>query len=75
MLKGVKKGDYIELKGDSGTIWGVALKSCESSEKPIYVTIGHKINLDTAKNIVLKTCLYKIPEPIRNSDIKSKLYF
>lgn len=70
-----KKGDYIELKGDTGMIWGLALQSSEQVERPIYVTIGHKISLETAKNIVLKSCIYKTLEPIRNSDIKSKLYF
>jgi len=70
-----RKGDYIELKGDSGALWGLALQSCKIVERPIYITIGHKISLETAKNIVLKSCVYKNPEPIRNSDIKSKLYF
>lgn len=70
-----KKGDYVELIGDSGTLWGLAIQTGEIVERPIYVTIGHKISLDTVKNIVLKSCVYKNPEPIRNSDIKSKLYF
>jgi deoxyinosine 3'endonuclease (endonuclease V) len=68
-------GDYVELVGKSNTIWGLALKSSEKTQNPIYVSIGHKISLETAKNLVLKTCLFKNPEPIRNSDIKSKLYF
>lgn len=33
--------------------------------KPIYVSIGHKISLDTAIKIVLKTSIYRIPEPLR----------
>lgn len=69
------KGDFIELKGYSGNVWGLALQSAEKTERPIYITIGHNISLETAKNIVLRTCIYKNPEPIRNSDIKSKLYF
>ena len=73
--KCVHKGDYIELKGLSNTVWGVALKSSDTSLTPIYVSIGHKLSLETAQKLVLKTCLFKNPEPIRNSDIKSKLYF
>jgi deoxyinosine 3'endonuclease (endonuclease V) len=73
--KCVNMGDYVELVGKSNTIWGLALKSSEKTQNPIYVSIGHKISLETAKNLVLKTCLFKNPEPIRNSDIKSKLYF
>ncbi len=70
----IKKGDYVSLTGISGTIWGVALKSSDTVLNPIYVSIGHKISLETATQLVLKTCLYKNPEPIRNSDIKSKIY-
>ncbi len=67
-------GDFIELIDCNSNILGLALKSSSSSSTPIYVSIGHKISLETAKNIVLQTCIYKSPEPIRNSDIKSKLY-
>lgn len=69
-----KKGDYIDLIGNSGRIWGIALKSCDNAVNPIYVTIGHKISIETARKLVIKTCLFKNPEPIRNSDIKSKVY-
>lgn len=69
-----KKGDYLELIGKTGTIYGVALKISDNAFNPIYVSIGHKISLNTAKDIVLNTCIYKNPEPIRNSDIKSKIY-
>lgn len=68
------KGDNIELIGKSGKSYGVALKTSDNATNPIYVSIGHKINIDIAIKIVLKTSLHKIPEPIRNSDIKSKLF-
>ena len=66
-------GDYLELTGTNGKIYGVALKSSDV-ENPLYVSIGHKISLETAIKIVKETCIYRIPEPLRNSDIKSKLY-
>ncbi len=69
-----KKGDFIDLIGTSNQTWGVALKSNDNAVNPIYVSIGHMISLETAKNVVLKTCIYKNPEPIRISDIKSKHY-
>ncbi len=69
------KGDFVNIVGKTGKNYGVALKSSNDSINPIYVSIGHKISLDTATQIVLKTCLFKNPEPIRNSDIKSKLHF
>jgi deoxyinosine 3'endonuclease (endonuclease V) len=68
------KSDSIELVGKSGFIYGLALKTNALATNPLYVSVGHKISLETAKSIVLATCTYKNPEPIRNSDIKSKLY-
>lgn len=73
--KCILKGNYINLMGNSGKIYGVALKSADNVQNPIYVSIGHCCSLETAIEIVNKVSFYKIPEPIRNSDIKSKLYF
>lgn len=66
------KGDYIELIGLTGKIYGAALKSSDDTTTPIFVSIGHRISLETAIKIVIDCCLHKIPEPIRNSDIKSR---
>lgn len=66
------KGDFVPLTGLSGTIYGVALKSTATTTNPIYVSVGHKISLASAVALVTRTCIYRIPEPIRNSDIKSK---
>lgn len=70
----VKKGDFVNIIGTTGKIYGAALKSSYSIN-PIYVSVGHKISLASALQIVNNLCMYKNPEPIRNSDIKSKLYF
>ena len=66
------KGDYIELVGTSGTKYGVALRSTNETTNPIYVSIGHKIGMKSTIKIVSKLCQYRIPEPIRISDIKSR---
>lgn len=68
------KSDSIELIGQSGYVYGLALKTAHNVTNPLYISVGHKISLSTAKALVLATCGYKNPEPIRNSDIKSKLY-
>lgn len=69
-----KKGDYVELIGTSGKVYGVGLKSTDDVTNPIYVTIGHKISLESAIIVVNNLCQYRVPEPIRISDIRSKLY-
>jgi deoxyinosine 3'endonuclease (endonuclease V) len=68
------KGDWVDLVGKSGKNYGIGLKTSDDSINPIYVSIGHKISIDVARELVIKTCKYKNPEPIRNSDSKSKLY-
>jgi deoxyribonuclease V len=57
-------GDYAELE-DNGEIIGVALRT-KFGTKPIYVSIGHKIDLPTAIKWVMKCCRgYRLPEPPR----------
>ena len=73
-LKCKKAGDYLELKGISGKIYGAALQSVDNVSNPIYVTIGHKISLETSIKTIMKLCKFRIPEPIRNSDIESKVF-
>jgi len=40
------------LKGESGRVWGAALKSEENVKNPIYVSIGHKMDIETACELV-----------------------
>jgi deoxyribonuclease V len=57
-------GDYAELT-DKGEIIGVALCSKVGS-RPLYISIGHKINLSTAIHLVMMCCRgYRLPEPTR----------
>ncbi|HEY92709.1 MAG TPA: deoxyribonuclease V [Dehalococcoidia bacterium] len=61
---GVEPGSYTELI-DKGETIGVALRT-KLGVKPIYVSIGHKIDLQTAIHWVLKCgCGYRLPEPTR----------
>ncbi|KRX05847.1 hypothetical protein PPERSA_03784 [Pseudocohnilembus persalinus] len=64
-----QKGDYSYLKGQSGRIWGAALKSEQNVKNPIYVSIGTNISLDTACQLV-QQC--RIPEPVRIADLNSR---
>lgn len=69
----LKGGDLIELIGTSGKVWGAALRSTKDSKNPIIISVGHRITLDTAIKVV-KSCIhkYRIPEPIRCADLKSR---
>nr|XP_043628524.1 endonuclease V isoform X2 [Erigeron canadensis] len=57
--------DYIPLIGDSGNTLGGAILSSKGSFKPIFVSVGHRISLDSAVKVVKRTCKYRVPEPIR----------
>uniref|UniRef100_A0A7S2TJW5 Endonuclease V n=1 Tax=Lotharella oceanica TaxID=641309 RepID=A0A7S2TJW5_9EUKA len=62
----------MELKGKSGRVWGLAVRSTKKTEKPIYVSVGHGVSLETAKNIVLMCSRHRIPEPVRQADLRSR---
>ncbi|XP_072029485.1 endonuclease V-like [Amphiura filiformis] len=68
----IKAGDSFPLIGDSGKIWGKAVRSCDKSSNPIYVSVGHRIHLETAVGLTYQCSLYRIPEPIRQADIRSR---
>ncbi|XP_032066386.1 endonuclease V isoform X1 [Thamnophis elegans] len=67
-------GDTFPLKSTSGKILGMALRSCAKSTKPVYISVGHKISLLSAVRLVHSCCKYRIPEPIRQADIRSREY-
>jgi len=50
---------------DAGEVVGVALRT-RTDVEPVYVSIGHKVDLPTAIYYVLRCCWgYRIPEPTR----------
>jgi len=61
---GAKPGSYAEVV-DRGETIGVALRT-RPGVKPVYVSIGHKVDLETAIYWVMKCCRdYRLPEPTR----------
>nr|MBC7245548.1 deoxyribonuclease V [Chloroflexota bacterium] len=63
-MVGPKVGDYSEIK-DQDQVIGVALRTKEGVS-PVYISIGHKVDLPTAIEYVLRCGGgYRIPEPIR----------
>ncbi|MEO0083836.1 MAG: deoxyribonuclease V [candidate division WOR-3 bacterium] len=53
---------------------GIVLRT-QTNVKPIFISPGHKISLQSAKEIV-RRCVtsYRIPEPLRLADIYSKIF-
>ena len=63
-MPGVEPGSYAEII-DRGETIGVALRT-KLGVKPVYVSVGHKVDLETAIHWVMKCCGgYRIPEPTR----------
>ncbi len=51
---------------------GMTLRSSAGSTKPVFVSQGHRVALDTAVDIVRRTTLYRVPEPVRQADMLSR---
>ena len=61
---GAEPGNYAGII-DKGETIGAALRT-KPGVKPVYVSIGHKVDLLTAIHWVMKCCLgYRLPEPTR----------
>jgi deoxyribonuclease V len=61
---GEEAGSHAELL-DNGELIGAALRT-KSRVKPIYVSVGHKIDLVSALHYVINCCHgYRLPEPTR----------
>jgi len=78
VAKHAKEKGLMLLKGDvSGKVYGAALsaateRSPAGPQNPIFVSIGHKVSLATAVALVRACSLYRVPEPIRQADQKSR---
>jgi len=63
-MPGVEPGSHAELV-DNGEVIGAVLRT-KLGANPVYVSVGHKVDLQTAIHWVLECCRgYRIPEPTR----------
>ena len=67
-------GDHFDIFGSDGSneTLGIALRTSKDAGNPVYVSPGHKISLESCKDVVLKCSSYRIPEPTRQADIRSR---
>jgi deoxyribonuclease V len=64
---GNSRGDWVPLT-HKGEIIGAVLRS-RSGVKPIYVSSGHRVSLDTAVDLVMRcTTRFRLPETTRRAD-------
>ncbi|MBN1678954.1 MAG: deoxyribonuclease V [Anaerolineae bacterium] len=64
---GIDKGNWVPLV-DHGDTVGVVLRT-RTNVKPVYVSVGHRATLDTARDLVLRcTTCYRLPETTRAAD-------
>lgn len=70
----MKRGHVLTLEGASKIIYGAAVRTTDSAPNPIFISQGHRISLETAIQITLSCCRYRIPEPIRRADQDSRAY-
>jgi deoxyribonuclease V len=79
--KSILVGEMAPLRGEAGgtapltsddELVGVALRT-RTDVKPVYISIGHRMDLESAVRITL-TCSkgYRLPEPIRQAHILAK---
>lgn len=72
---GPHKGDLSYLFNQQKEIIGGCLRT-RDNVKPLYVSVGHKINLDFALKIVLACCVkHRQPEPLRLAHLAASGYF
>jgi deoxyribonuclease V len=68
---GIERGAWSELV-DRGETIGAVLRT-RSAVQPVFVSIGHRISLKTAIDLVLRcTGRFRLPEPIRAADTLSR---
>ena len=69
VAKRLIKGNYKYTVDNSLKTIEFMNKSVGACDKQKCISIGHKISLKTAVNIVIKTSIFKMPEPVRQAHI------
>lgn len=62
----------LNLTSLDGAVVGCAVRRNLQARQPVYVSVGHRVSLATACDIVHGCCLHRIPEPIRQADILAR---
>lgn len=57
---------------DEQPLCAALLSGKSGSKRPIFVSVGHRVSLDTATELVRRCCKHRMPEPIRAADLGSR---
>lgn len=66
--------DHTLLVGESGRVWGAAFKSHRKSTNPVFLSVGHGMTIGTALALTRRLCRARVPEPVRQADLRSRAY-
>lgn len=69
-----KAGDYTLLRGRSGAVHGAAYKSTDEVQNPIYLSPGHKVDMELMIEVARTCCQARVPEPVRQADLRSRAW-
>lgn len=64
----------VALVNRSCTVVGAELRTTPKIKNPVYVSVGHGISLETSLWVVRSMSKYRLPEPVRQADIRSRQY-
>jgi deoxyinosine 3'endonuclease (endonuclease V) len=67
-----KPGDYTKLIGKSGVCHGVAYKSTEDTMNPVFLSPGHRVDMDLMLSVAFTCCKARVLEPVRQADLRSR---
>lgn len=71
-VPGNEAGSFTKITDKEGKIIGAAVRT-KSGVKPLFISIGHKIDLPSAIHWVLQCCRgYRLPEPTRIAHLASR---
>ena len=62
----------LDLTSSDGAVIGCSVRRNLQARQPVYVSVGHRVSLATACDIVHGCCLHRIPEPIRQADLLAR---
>ncbi|KAJ3236242.1 hypothetical protein HDU78_004707 [Chytriomyces hyalinus] len=59
---------------ESQRVYGACVRATKAAKNPVYVSVGHAVDLDTAVALTLACSLHRVPEPVRFADHLGREY-